>query len=54
MKRIYLDNNATTAIHPEVAEVIKESIHLFGNPSSHHSFGREARTPNRRGTRERG
>lgn len=41
--KVYLDNNATTPLHPEVIEELKESMHLYGNPSSHHSFGREAR-----------
>ncbi|MBM7605800.1 cysteine desulfurase [Metabacillus crassostreae] len=44
MKRIYLDHAATSPMHPEVAEkmfsMMKES---YGNPSSIHSFGREAR-----------
>jgi len=43
--RIYLDNAATTPIDPEV---LKEMVSLmenqFGNPSSIHSHGREART----------
>ena len=42
MKRIYLDNNATTPVLPEVLEVMlplyKEQ---FGNPSSVHWAGRE-------------
>lgn len=42
-KQIYLDNNATTPLHPEVKKVITESFDIFGNPSSFHSFGREAR-----------
>jgi cysteine desulfurase len=44
MKRIYLDNNATTPIHPEVAEFVKPFWKgLFGNPSSLHWAGREVR-----------
>ncbi|KPJ58775.1 MAG: cysteine desulfurase [Planctomycetes bacterium DG_23] len=43
MRRVYMDNNATTPIHPEVMEVLKESLDLYGNASSHHSFGTEAR-----------
>ena len=44
MTGIYLDYNATTAIDPEVAEAMLPYIHgYFGNPSSGHSFGREAR-----------
>ena len=42
-KRIYLDNNATTQIAPEVKEVIEEAIDLFGNPSSHGKHGQIAR-----------
>ncbi len=44
MRRVYLDNNATTPIHPEVQEVIRESLGLFGNASSAHLFGQEARS----------
>ncbi|MDX9870926.1 MAG: cysteine desulfurase NifS [Clostridia bacterium] len=44
MKRIYLDHSATTPVRSEVAEVICEHLtEKFGNPSSVHSFGREAR-----------
>ncbi|MBF0215650.1 MAG: IscS subfamily cysteine desulfurase [Candidatus Omnitrophica bacterium] len=43
MKRIYMDNNATTPLHPGVKDVIRDSIGIFGNASSFHSFGREAR-----------
>ncbi len=42
-KRIYLDHNATTPLHPEVKKYMIENMDLFGNPSSMHSFGREAR-----------
>jgi len=42
---IYFDNNATTAIHPEVLE---EMMPFFaeqhGNPTSNHRFGRRAHT----------
>lgn len=45
MKKVYLDNAATTPIREEViakmAEVMKET---YGNPSSIHSFGRSAKT----------
>lgn len=41
---IYLDHNATTPLTPEVAAVLHHaSLHLFGNPSSVHAFGRESR-----------
>lgn len=41
---IYLDNNATTAIHPDVLPVVLEtSQSAFANPGSQHGFGRTAR-----------
>ncbi len=43
MRRVYLDNNATTPLHPEVKAAIRESLDLFGNASSAHFFGQEAR-----------
>lgn len=44
MDRIYLDHAATTPMHPEVTETMLEIMNSqFGNPSSIHSFGREAR-----------
>ena len=42
--RIYLDNNATTRILPEVADVMSSAWQTaFANPGSQHSFGRDAR-----------
>ena len=44
MERIYLDHAATTPMHPRVIEKMMEVMNKnFGNPSSIHSFGREAR-----------
>ncbi|MEH7245498.1 cysteine desulfurase family protein [Neobacillus niacini] len=44
MERIYLDHAATTPMHPRVIEKMVEVMNTnFGNPSSIHSFGREAR-----------
>jgi len=44
LTRIYLDNNATTLILPEVAEVMAAAWQTaFANPGSQHSFGRDAR-----------
>ena len=41
---IYFDNNATTRIHPEVLEVIRQHLdETWGNPSSVHQPGRLAR-----------
>ena len=42
--RIYLDNNATTPIHPEVLRVLEASLRdVFGNASSIHKEGQAAR-----------
>ncbi len=41
--RIYLDNAATTAVLPEVIEVVTRELLQTGNPSSLHTDGREAR-----------
>lgn len=43
-KRIYLDYNATTPLHPEVLEAMLPFLkEVHGNPSSIHGFGQEAR-----------
>ena len=42
-RTVYLDNNATTPLHPEVKKTLIEGLEIFGNPSSMHAFGREAR-----------
>jgi len=43
-RRVYLDHNASTPVHPEVlAEMLPFFSEQFGNPSSVHGFGREAR-----------
>lgn len=43
--RVYLDNAATTAIHPDVVEAMIPVLqNQFGNPSSIHAFGREVRS----------
>ncbi|MBM4386957.1 MAG: cysteine desulfurase [Deltaproteobacteria bacterium] len=44
MKAIYLDYNATTPVAPEVSELISRVfLENFGNPSSSHAPGREAK-----------
>jgi cysteine desulfurase len=43
-RRVYLDHNASTPVHPEaLAEMLPYFSDAFGNPSSVHGFGREAR-----------
>ncbi len=41
-RKVYMDNNATTPIHPQVKEEMIKAMEIFGNPSSLHQFGRPA------------
>ncbi len=41
--RIYLDYNATTPLHPEILPFISDNLSKFGNASSVHWAGREAK-----------
>ena len=44
MRRVYLDHNASTPVHPDVlAAMLPYFAERFGNASSIHGFGREAR-----------
>src|SRR5512136_96443 len=44
MRRIYLDHNATTPVDPRVREAMAPLLQdVFGNPSSLHWFGQQAR-----------
>jgi cysteine desulfurase len=44
MKKIYLDNAATTPLYPEVIDAMVAVLQNdFGNPSSTHSYGRSAK-----------
>ncbi|HZK84638.1 MAG TPA: cysteine desulfurase NifS [Desulfosporosinus sp.] len=44
MRRIYLDHSATTPVDPEVAALMMTYYtEKYGNPSSVHAFGREAK-----------
>jgi cysteine desulfurase len=43
-RRVYLDHNATTPLLPEVVEAVaRTSREVFGNPSSVHWFGQQAK-----------
>ncbi len=45
MKKVYLDNAATTPMHPEVIqEMTRVMQEDYGNPSSTHGFGRQAKS----------
>jgi cysteine desulfurase len=41
--KVYFDHNATTPLHPEVKKEMIAAMDMFGNPSSMHFYGREAR-----------
>ena len=44
MSNIYLDNAATTKIHPEVLDEMSKIMRdYYGNPSSIHCFGRKSK-----------
>ena len=44
MKKVYLDNGATTQVAKEVAQTMQKTLtKKFGNPNSLHSFGEEAK-----------
>lgn len=44
MPKVYMDHSATTPVDPEIAqEILKYMVEDFGNASSIHSYGREAR-----------
>lgn len=45
MENVYLDNAATTALRPEVIDIMTEVLKkTYGNASSTHSFGRSAKS----------
>ncbi|GIW39301.1 MAG: cysteine desulfurase family protein [Meiothermus ruber] len=41
---IYLDYAATTPLDPEIRAAMQEMLEVYGNPSSVHSYGRQARS----------
>ncbi len=43
MKRVYLDHNATTPLHPEARAAMIAAMEVCGNPSSVHAEGRAAK-----------
>ena len=52
-RRIYLDHSATTPVDPRVADALTRSlVQNFGNPSSVHGFGQQARAAVDRARRE--
>lgn len=53
MRRVYLDNSATTPVDPRVVEAMLPYLtEKFGNPSSVHFYGQEARAAVDRARRE--
>lgn len=53
MRRVYLDNSATTPVDPRVVEaMLPYLLEKFGNPSSVHFYGQEARAAVDRARRE--
>lgn len=43
-RHVYLDHTATTPVHPDVVTAMHQVLEItFGNPSSLHAFGREAK-----------
>ncbi len=44
MKRIYLDHNATTPLGPAARAAMQAALEVWGNPSSVHALGRQARS----------
>lgn len=52
-RRIYLDHSATTPVDPRVAETMARAVvQVFGNPSSVHGYGQQARAAVDRARRE--
>jgi cysteine desulfurase len=52
-RQVYLDHSATTPVDPRVAAIMSRSLtENFGNPSSVHSFGQQARAAVDRARRE--
>ena len=42
MTRVYLDNNASCPIRPEVIAAVTDVMSLYGNASAQHKDGRKA------------
>ncbi len=52
-RRVYLDNSATTPVDPRVAAAMARAVvETFGNASSVHGFGQQARAAIDRARRE--